>query len=103
MAEYRIVCTDQVPWNLPTSHAHIVAVGVGPDPAAADAKHTKEEVIAAIGAGHRYYTVSPSTQRRAYVEVVQCGYRCGQPIIRSIPDQVVDNNLDNLRRCSWKN
>lgn len=100
--EYRIVCTDQEPYYLPTTHAHIVAVGVGSDPAAAQERQTRETVIAGIRAGDRYFTVSPSTARKAYVEVVGCGWRCGVEVIRSIPDQVTDNNLDSLRRCSWK-
>ena len=58
----------------------------------------KEHAIAAIKAGHVFYTVSPSTGREATVLVVACGH-CGREIIRSSADAVMDNNLDSLRRC----
>lgn len=40
MAYYRIVCTEEEPVYLPTTHAHIVAVGTGTDPERADTRWT---------------------------------------------------------------
>lgn len=101
MASYRIVCTDQEPADQPTTHAHIVAVGTGTDPAKADKRWTLQEVLAAMDTGHTFYTQGNQSGKVASVEPYNCG-RCGRRHIRSAPDSVQDNNLDSLRRCSWK-
>jgi hypothetical protein len=103
MTDYKIVCTDQEPINQPTTHAHIVAVGIDTDiDGYADDKQTKDEVIKNINSGlYRYYTVGPKTGKVAFVEVAYCVF-CKGEIIRSKPDATTDNNLDSLRRCSWK-
>lgn len=104
MADYKIVCTDQLPITQPLSHAHIVAVGVDLDnDGYADVKHSKATVIENIRRRrHRYYTVGSFTGKRAYVQVVAC-HRCSLAIIRTIPDDTRDNNLDHIRRCHWTN
>ena len=100
--DYKIVCTDQVPLNQPTTHAHIVAVGIDTNnDGRAEEKRTKEEVINDIDTGrNRYYTIGSNSGKYAFVEVAACRF-CGGRIIRSTPDAVTDNNLDSLRRCSW--
>ncbi|HVI69633.1 MAG TPA: DUF3892 domain-containing protein [Magnetospirillaceae bacterium] len=99
---YRIVCTDQVPLDKPTHHAHIVSVGIDTNnDGRADEQHTKQTVIDNIRSGHHYYTYGATSRKTAYVEVVPCPQLCGLPIIRSKADAVTDNNLDNLRRCKW--
>lgn len=100
MAAYRIVCTTQEPVYQPTTHAHIVAVGTGTDPNKADQKWTLAEVLDAMKRGDTFYTISPSTGKRAEVRSEPCG-SCRRTIIRSAPDAVRDNNLDNLRLCNW--
>ena len=95
---YRVICTEQVPVTQPTSHAHIVKVGTGPTTASYTQKWTLAEVIAAIGRGDEFHTVSPSTGKTAQVKVVPCG-KCGSKIIRSSADALTDNNLDSLPRC----
>jgi len=100
MADYRIVCTEQEPFNQPTTHAHIVAVGTGDDPNKADARWTLDEVLAAMDRGNRFYTVSPSTKKTALVEKYKC-HLCWRTFIRSTPDAIHDNNLDSLRRCNF--
>jgi hypothetical protein len=97
---HRIVCTDQEPVYLPTTHAHIVGVGTGDDPNKATARWTLSEVIRAIDAGDVFYTVGPRSGKMALVRVVKCGH-CDRRIIKSAADAVEDNNLDNLRRCQW--
>lgn len=98
---YRIVCTEQEPvWNDP-HHAHIVAVGVGTEPSAANARWTVGEVLAAMKRGDTFYTKGIYSGRVAEVHPYQC-QRCSRPSIRSAADAVSDNNLDNLRTCSWK-
>lgn len=99
---FKIICTDQVPLYQPTTHAHIVAVGIDTNnDGYADIKHTKQQVISNIRAGNSYYTQGNVSGKIAYVEVVDCPYRCGMSIIRSKADAVKDNNLDYLRRCNW--
>jgi Protein of unknown function (DUF3892) len=99
MATHRIVCTEQ---SSPGSygHGHILAVGTGSDPAGADERWTVQQVRAAIADGTRFYTVSPSTGKVADVTRYDCW--CGIKTIRSTPDAVYDNNLDNLRLCNWR-
>ena len=99
-AQFRIVCTEQEPIYQPTTHAHIVAVGTGSESNKATQRWTLHEVISAMNAGTTFYTFSPSTNKVALVVKVSC-FKCGQTIIRSAPDAVTDNNLDNLRRCNF--
>lgn len=101
MASYRIVCTEQEPVGQPTTHAHIVAVGTGPDPGAASNRWTLAEVLTAMDAADTFYTQSPSTGAIAQVEKYTC-LKCNRTYIRSTPDAVRDNNLDSLRSCSWR-
>jgi hypothetical protein len=99
MATFRIVCVETL-----YPHRHITHVGTGSDPAAADSRWTVLEVRESIRAGNRFYTYSPSTGRTADVEPYD--YWTGSywiNTIRSSPDAVADNNLDNLRVCSWRN
>lgn len=102
MTDYKIVCTDQVPISEPTTHAHIVAVGVDTDQDGyADEKHSKQKVIDNIDSRqYRYYTYGATSKKLAFVEVVPCP-KCRMRIIKSKPDAVRDNNLDYLRRCRW--
>jgi hypothetical protein len=98
--EYRIVCTDQSDPPAP-GHGHIIAVGTGTDPNAANEGWPVATVREMIAEGTRFYTVSPSTMAEADVEPWDCP-SCHTETIRSNPDQVTDNNLDELRLCSWK-
>jgi hypothetical protein len=98
MATYRIVCVDT---EYP--HRHILAVGTGDDPDAASARWTTAQVRSALADGDRFFTVSPSTEARAEVRRDDCPEPgCTFKTIRSDADAVTDNNLDNLRACSWK-
>ncbi len=103
MADLRIVCTEQQPIYKPTSHAHIVAVGVDTDnDGYADEKHSLQNVVRAIDGGvSRYYTYGAVSKKVALVETLDCPAHCGERIIRSESDATSDNNLDFLRRCSW--
>lgn len=98
MAQYRIVCVEtQHP------HRHIHHVGTGTDPGSANVRWTVGEVRSALRGGHRFYTYSPSTGLTADVEPYDVWTSGGWIYtIRSSPDAVRDNNLDNLRTCSWK-
>lgn len=102
MTDLKVVCTDQEPVTQPTTHAHIVSVGVDTNnDGREEEKHSKAQVIQNIRSRiHRYYTVGPQTGKLAYVEVAPCRF-CGYEIIRSTPDATTDNNLDSLRRCNW--
>jgi len=95
---YRIICTNQEPVYLPTTHAHIVAVGTGTDPDHWSRKWTLAQVIAAIDSGDVFYTHGRYSNKTALVRVVRCE-KCNNRIIRSAPDAVTDNNLDRLPQC----
>lgn len=94
----RIVCTEQ---SNPTAvgHGHILAVGIGTDPGSATQRETVDTVRRNILNGERYYTQGERSGKVANVERYDCW--CGVKTIRSTPDAVTDNNLDNLRLCSW--
>ena len=53
-----------------------------------------------MGNGHTFYTVGVQSGQVAAVQKYHCSH-CWRTFIRSAPDAVQDNNLDNLRRCSW--
>ena len=99
MASYRIVCTEQVPVSQPTTHAHIVAVGTGASANKAEQRWTVDEVWAAIDRRDTFYTKGETSGKIAYVRKHVC---CNRRTLRSDADAVRDNNLDSLRRCSWK-
>jgi len=96
---YRIVCTEQEPAWLPTYHAHIVAVGTGNGNA--NLRWTLDQVLMAMDRGDTFYTQGEQSGRIANVVKYICS-RCHRTYIRSTPDAVYDNNLDNLRVCSWQ-
>lgn len=99
MAEYRIVCTTQVPVYEPTTHAHIVAVGTGDDPKTYSKYWTLDQILSAIDSGHVFYTRGETSGKVALVEKIVCPSCRRVYIIRSKADAVKDNNLDSLPRC----
>jgi hypothetical protein len=62
------------------------------------------EVRAQLRAGYRFYTQDPTTGHTADVEPYDVRLADGRIIytIRSTPDAIAGNNLDNLRVCHWK-
>jgi len=102
MSQYRVVCTEQVPASAHPQNAKIVAVGTGSDPDRARQRWTVVEVIAAMDNGHHFYTQGKSSGRVAWVEKYWCDL-CGAWHIRTEADAVLDNNLDSLRGCAWRN
>jgi hypothetical protein len=94
VAEYYIVCVER------RNSPYITSVGTGNEPGRPDRHWTVEEVHRAIRIGHRFYTVSPSTGRKASVypdEVYSHGQRLQS--LRSGTEAIQDNNLSNLRLC----
>lgn len=99
MASYRIVCTNQEPPDEPHDEAHIAVVGTGDDPDSADKKWQVGDVRDALDDGTTFYTKSETTGETAEVEKYDCS--CGYKTIRTKPDERIDNNLDDLRKCNW--
>jgi hypothetical protein len=95
----RIVCVETL-----FPHRHITHVGTGTAPGQATKRWTVMEVRAQLRAGYRFYTQDPVTGRTADVEPYDAHVGGGRVIytIRSTPDAISGNNLDNLRACSWK-
>lgn len=100
MTSYRIICTEQRPFGAPHSHAHIVAVGTGDTASHWNRRWTLDEVITAMARGDTFYTRGETSGRIANVERYNCA-SCNRTYIRSTPDAVQDNNLDNLPHCNW--
>ena len=98
MAQYRIVCTTQMPPQVPNDRAHIVTVGTGSSASKYDRYWTLAEVLSAMDAGDAFYTFGETSRKTAFVEKYICPF-CSKTHIRSKPDAVQDNNLDNLPRC----
>ncbi len=91
MSAYRVVCVETK-----EPHEGIIAVGTNDEGATtANQKWTVAEVRAAIKRGHRFYTRGIKSNLEAEVELY------GNDSITTSPDGVEDNNLDNLRACSW--
>lgn len=101
MAQYRIICTTQEPPQLPNDRAHIVAVGTIDTGSAAsryDRYWKLGEVLAAMDRDDTFYTFGQASPKKASVEKYVCPW-CSRTHIRSSPDAVKDNNLDNLPTC----
>lgn len=95
MTDYRIICCNKT--AMPNGHHHIGFVGTGPDPSTYTRSWTLAQVLAAMQVD-RFYTVSPSSGATALVTSYYCP-QCQGAAIRSAPDAVTDNNLDNLNTC----
>jgi hypothetical protein len=98
MARYRIICTTQEPSTVPNDRAHIVAVGTGASASSSDLYWQLSEVLTAMDRGDTFYTFGETSRKTAEVEKYKCP-RCSETHIRSNPDTVQDNNLDNLATC----
>ena len=93
MAAYRVVCVETR-----EPHEGIIAVGTN-DKGETDANQrwTVASVRTAIKEGQRFYTIGLESGYEADVEL------WGDHGITTSADGKPDNNLDNLRACSWKN
>ncbi|MDP9329455.1 MAG: DUF3892 domain-containing protein [Actinomycetota bacterium] len=99
MASHHIVCGNQYPVDQPTTHAHLVRVGLRGNSSKTYSRILSlAEVLRWMDAGETFYTVSPSSAKIAQVVEVACSV-CKERIIRSAADAVSDNNLDNLSSC----
>lgn len=96
--DLRVVCTQKAETPR-TTHTHIVRVGTGTEPTKYEKLWTEPEVIQAMRQGHRFYTVSPSTGKTAWVVTEYCS-TCARTVLRTLADSVTDNNLNNLPICS---
>ena len=83
--EYQIICVVK-------DRGHIAQVGTTIDGRTYDRLLSVAQVRQLLREGHRFFTVSPSTGKKAYVEAYDTD--------RSHRDAVTDNNLDNLSRCT---
>lgn len=98
MTRYRVVCTIQEPLDKPHDVAHIISIGTGDDSDTASRKWDLKDVLVALDSGNSFFTKSPSTGKEASVNKYECK-TCRRFTIRSSPDAIKDNNLDNLRKC----
>ena len=80
-------------------HQHVTQVGLGDAIGYYRERVSVANVRAAIREGDRFYTVSPTTGKAALVEVYDCP-SCKAPTIRSAPDSITDNDVDNISICT---
>jgi len=93
---YLVVCTNRP--EIVRGHRHIVSIGTGDEPGGARNRvWTVAQTYAGLDRGDLFFTESPTTKRTARVEKIKCS--CGESGLRSNPDQVTDNNLDDLPAC----
>lgn len=100
MTSYRIVCTTQDPPGESHHHAHIVAVGIDDDgDGIADQKMPLGEVLRKLDDDDSFYTIGEHSKKKVFVHDTYC---CGKRYIKTDPDDYLDNNLDEIRKCNWK-
>lgn len=97
--EHQVTCvnTGRSPWG---THDHITHLGLGTT-AGYYQRVTVAEAIAQLRSpyGDRYYTVSPTTGRRAAVVEGGCEVCGHRPYVRTTADGIQDNNLLSLSYC----
>ncbi|MFI4991419.1 MAG: hypothetical protein ACHQHO_10970 [Solirubrobacterales bacterium] len=94
----RIVCVETE-----HPHRHILAVGIGTEGSHATERMTVSAVRSAIANGDVFYTVGSVTGEVALVSPDDCRIGgCTIKTIRTHPDDTRDDNLDEMRVCSWK-
>jgi hypothetical protein len=96
MADYRIECVDR-PESAAEHRRHLTGIGtVEPD---GTKRHWDDIAFVrdAMANGDSFYTKSHTTEKTAPVERYDCP--CGAETIRSNPDHLADNNLDNMVAC----
>jgi hypothetical protein len=100
MAVHRVICvtTETTPSG---THRHITHLGLGNE-SGWYRLITVAETIAQLRNpwGTRYYTISPTTGRRADVIEAGCEVCAQQPYVRTTADGVYDNNLLALTFCA---
>ncbi|MDT4921868.1 MAG: hypothetical protein QOI15_2770 [Pseudonocardiales bacterium] len=92
VTDYQVVCVTLLH---PAQHRHIL--GIGTVNSYTPTRWSVDDVWSAIGRGDRFYT-NDSRGRRALVERWECR-TCGLRTLRTRPDAVTDNNLDQLQQC----
>ena len=102
MATYRVVCTEREAANAHPYVGRILAIGANDEGGTgATSRWLVREVVTALDAGHVFYTHGEQSGKTARVVKYWCT-PCAQWHIRSTPDAVRDDNLDDLRACAWK-
>jgi hypothetical protein len=96
MANYQVVCVDTAPAG---THRHITTLGLRTTVGIQTV--SKDWVIGQLRdpSGHRFYTVSPSTGKTAWVIEGGCEVCSLRPYVRTTADGIRDNNLLSLGAC----
>jgi hypothetical protein len=93
MVRRQIICTTKVEGDH-TSHPHLSSIQTPHGVTGTLAQATK----AILSDGDEFYTVSPTTGATAEVEAYFCD-ECEHDVLRSVPDDDLDNNLRRLPDC----
>jgi hypothetical protein len=95
--DYRITCTIKSQPVSPHFHGHVIRVGVGDDQVWRQML-TVDQVYTMMRNQDRFYVVGMQSRKTAFVNPYRCD-QCGINSLRSAPDAVQDNNIDNLPAC----
>jgi hypothetical protein len=95
MTQYRIVCIKQHPFDQPHSHEHVIQVGTGTLLGKPEHLWTMRELFSAMDRGSEFYTYGEQSKKVAGVQKFRCPH-CSYDSIRSAPEAVKDNNLNQL-------
>jgi hypothetical protein len=99
MARHRIVYTLHAPFATPHKHAHIVQAEIV-RPTGHTQRMTVSAVYVAMENGDEFYTYGETSEQSAAVHKYECEHAgCNFKTLRSAPDSVKDNNLDDLPAC----
>ncbi len=103
MSKHRIVCVEHAQITGHAHHAHhqhthIIGAGTSSDPSHIERRWRLDEILTAMRAGDIFYTQGETSHKVAEVEHYHCE-KCGGTHIKTKPDHVKDNNLDELKHC----
>jgi hypothetical protein len=97
MAQHRIIGTRQESCDPPHAHAHVIIVGT--EKSAGYSKlWTITQVYNAMDQGDTFFTCGEKSKKTAAVQKHNCPH-CEVKTLRSAPEAIQDNNLDNLPTC----
>ena len=96
MTDYRIECVDRP--DSPAEHRRHLT-GIGTVASDGTKKHWDDiaSVREAMANGDRFHTKNHHSEKTASVERFDC--ECGAETIRSSPEDLANNNLDNMVAC----
>lgn len=98
MSRHHVLCVAHAETHGHHGHHHIIDIGTGTVAGGITRRWTLPQVLDAIDQREEFYTQGETSGKQATVEAYHC-HVCHGRHIRTKPDEVVDNNLDHLKKC----